>query len=186
MSARPSASPPPPRKGRKRGILAAPRLADSPTAWPPWVVIGCLLATALLLIPQSFVTTAGSSWHCAPDGTGAAGTLAVNQPPSSATAPRPGHRAILGFLDVARNLGQITGPIVGGYVGGTSASAPSSSATSALLLVVNRLQLARQPRPCARGASSRTARKRRVPHLPLPRRGRPVVSGIVVGFRRQS
>ena len=93
------------------------RLADRVGHWS--VVIGCLAASALLLIPQAFVT---ASWQIVAlrflMGLALGGLL-----PCVASVIRhhvPDHVAgrILGYSVSAQFTGQVAGPLAGGYVGG--------------------------------------------------------------------
>ncbi|MEH2563576.1 MFS family permease [Bradyrhizobium sp. AZCC 2289] len=119
-------------------ILAAPRLgrlADRIGTWK--VVIGCLLATALLLIPQAFVS---NGWQRVAlrflMGLALAGLLPSITSLTRHSVPDRIAGAILGYSTVAQYLGQIIGPIVGGYFGRYFGMRAVFCGTSALLLVV--------------------------------------------------
>ena len=93
------------------------RLADRVGHWR--VIIGCLAASALLLIPQAFVT---ASWQIVvlrfAMGLALGGLL-----PCVASVIRhhaPDHVAgrMLGYSVSAQFMGQVAGPLVGGYTGG--------------------------------------------------------------------
>ncbi len=100
------------------GILAAPRigrLADRYGAWP--VVIAGLLASAALLVPQAFV---GAAWQLVALRFGMGLALAGLLPAITAlirhSVPDGASGAILGWSQSAQYLGQITGPLAGGFL----------------------------------------------------------------------
>jgi MFS transporter, DHA1 family, multidrug resistance protein len=101
-------------------ILAAPRLgrlADRMGAWN--VVIGCLIAAALLLIPQAFVTNV---WQLLAlrflMGMALAGLLPSINSLIRHTVPTGVIGTMLGYGVSAQFAGQVIGPLVGGFVGG--------------------------------------------------------------------
>jgi MFS family permease len=114
-------------------ILAAPRLgrvADRVGAWT--VVVGCLLATALLPIPQAFVV---SAWQLVAlrflMGLSLAGLLPAINALLRHSVPDASVGTVLGHATSA----QVAGPLVGGFVGGHLGTRAVFLATSALLLV---------------------------------------------------
>jgi MFS family permease len=119
-------------------ILAAPRvgrLADRIGAWR--VVIGCLVASGLLLIPQAFVTDA---WQLIVlrflMGLSLAGlipsvtTLIRHSVPDSVTG------GVLGYSQSAQYMGQIAGPLMGGFAGAHFGMRSVFFATAVLLLAM--------------------------------------------------
>lgn len=101
-------------------ILAAPRLgrlADRVGAWT--VILGCLIATALLLIPQAFVVNA---WQLVAlrflMGLSLAGLLPSINALLRHSVPDGVVGTILGYAISAQFAGQVAGPLVGGFVGG--------------------------------------------------------------------
>ena len=93
------------------------KLADRVGHWT--VIIGCLMVCALLLIPQAFVT---AGWQLVGlrflMGLSLGGLL-----PCVATVIRhnvPEHTAgsILGYSTSSQYIGQVTGPLAGGFIGG--------------------------------------------------------------------
>ncbi|MDB5362636.1 MAG: major facilitator superfamily 1 [Rhodospirillales bacterium] len=117
-------------------ILAAPRvgrLADRIGAWP--VVIGCLVASGLLLIPQAFVTDA---WQLVAlrflMGLALAGLLPSVTALIRHSVPDGVTGGVLGYSQSAQYMGQITGPLVGGFAGAQFGMRSVFFATSALML----------------------------------------------------
>ena len=117
-------------------ILAAPRLgrlADRVGAWT--VIVGCLLATALLLIPQAFVA---SAWQLVAlrflMGISLAGLLPSINALLRHSVPDAVVGTILGYATSAQFAGQVVGPLVGGFVGGHFGMRAVFLATAALLL----------------------------------------------------
>jgi len=116
-------------------ILSASRLgkvADRVGHWA--VIIGCLLVCAALLIPQAFVT---AGWQLVGlrflMGLSLGGLL-----PCVATVIRhnvPERRAgsILGYSTSSQYLGQVAGPLAGGFVGGHFGMRAVFLSTSALM-----------------------------------------------------
>ena len=117
-------------------ILAAPRLgrlADRVGSWT--VIVGCLLATALLLIPQAFVA---SAWQLVAlrflMGISLAGLLPSINALLRHSVPDAVVGTILGYATSAQFAGQVVGPLVGGFVGGHFGMRAVFLATAALLL----------------------------------------------------
>ena len=117
-------------------ILAAPRvgrLADRIGAWR--VVIGCLALSGLLLIPQAFVTDA---WQLVTlrflMGLALAGLLPSVTALIRHSVPDTVTGGVLGYSQSAQYMGQITGPLVGGFAGAQFGMRSVFFATSALLL----------------------------------------------------
>ena len=117
-------------------ILAAPRLgrlADRVGAWT--VILGCLLATALLLIPQAFVA---SAWQLVVlrflMGLSLAGLLPSINALLRHSVPDGVVGTILGYAISAQFAGQVAGPLVGGLVGGHLGMRAVFLTTSVLLL----------------------------------------------------
>jgi len=117
-------------------ILAAPRvgrLADRIGAWR--VVIGCLLLSGVLLIPQAFVTDA---WQLVAlrflMGLALAGLLPSVTALIRHSVPDSVTGGVLGYSQSAQYMGQITGPLVGGFAGAQFGMRSVFFATSALLL----------------------------------------------------
>lgn len=116
-------------------ILAAPRLgrlADRVGAWA--VIVGCLLVTALLLIPQAFVA---SAWQLVAlrflMGIALAGLLPSINALLRHSVPDAVVGTILGYATSAQFAGQVVGPLVGGFVGGHLGIRAVFLATAALL-----------------------------------------------------
>jgi MFS family permease len=117
-------------------ILAAPRLgrlADRIGAWN--VVIFCLGASALLLIPQAFVTDA---WQLVIlrflMGLALAGLLPSVTSLIRHSVPDTVTGGVLGYSQSAQYLGQITGPLAGAALGAHFGMRAVFFATSALML----------------------------------------------------
>ena len=117
-------------------ILAAPRLgrlADRVGAWT--VILGCLIATALLLIPQAFVVNA---WQLVAlrflMGLSLAGLLPSINALLRHSVPDGVVGTILGYAISAQFAGQVAGPLVGGFVGGHLGMRAVFLMTSVLLL----------------------------------------------------
>lgn len=101
-------------------ILSAPRLgrlADHVGAWP--VIAGCLGASAMLLIPQAYVT---AGWQLVVlrflMGLSLGGLLPAITSVIRHSVPEAVAGGILGYSVAAQYTGQVSGPLVGGYVGG--------------------------------------------------------------------
>ena len=117
-------------------ILAAPRvgrLADRIGAWP--VVVGCLVSSGLLLIPQAFVTDA---WQLVVlrflMGLALAGLLPSVTALIRHSVPDEVTGGVLGYSQSAQYMGQITGPLMGGFAGAQFGMRSVFFATSALML----------------------------------------------------
>ena len=101
-------------------ILSAPRLGKLADRVGHWrVIIGCLAVSALLLVPQAFVT---AGWQLVAlrflMGASLGGLL-----PCVASVIRhnvPDHVAgtMLGYSTSSQYVGQVVGPVLGGFVGG--------------------------------------------------------------------
>jgi MFS family permease len=116
-------------------ILAAPRLgrlADRIGTWP--VIIGCLLVTGGLLVPQAFVT---SVWQLVVlrflMGMSLAGLLPGINATIRHNVPDGAAGTILGYCTSAQYAGQVIGPMVGGFVGGHLGMRAVFLATTVLL-----------------------------------------------------
>jgi len=100
-------------------VLTAARLgalADRMGAWN--VIIGCLVATALVMIPQAFVT----NWWTLAILRGLMGmTLAGLLPAIAKLVRQAAHEResgkMLGYLQSAQYAGQVVGPLIGGQIG---------------------------------------------------------------------
>jgi MFS family permease len=118
------------------GILAAPklgRLSDKIGAWN--VVIGCLLVTSVLVIPQAFVTT---EWQLVLlrflMGMSLAGLLPSITTVIRHNVPNAIAGGILGLSTSSQFAGQVAGPLAGGFIGGHCGMRAVFFATSALML----------------------------------------------------
>ena len=118
-------------------ILAAPRigrLADRIGAWH--VVIGSLAACGLLLIPQAFVTDA---WQLVAlrflMGLALAGLLPSVTALIRHSVPDGVTGGVLGYSQSAQYMGQIAGPLVGGFAGASFGMRSVFFATSLLMLL---------------------------------------------------
>ena len=105
--------------GALAAILAAPRLgrlADRIGAWK--VVILCLAVSALLLLPQAFVT---AYWQLVVlrflMGLSLAGLLPAIATQIRHSVPDRITGTMLGFSISAQYAGQVSGPLIGGFVG---------------------------------------------------------------------
>ncbi len=101
-------------------ILAAPRLgqwADRAGHWK--LIVGCLAACSLLLIPQAFVT---SNWQLIGlrflMGIALAGLMPAITATIRHNVPQNAAGTILGYSISAQYAGQVLGPLAGGFVGG--------------------------------------------------------------------
>lgn len=117
-------------------MAAAPRigrLADRIGSWR--VVIGCLFAAGLLLIPQAFVTDA---WQLVGlrflMGVALAGLLPCITALIRHSVPDEVAGGVLGYSTSAQYAGQIAGPLMGGFVGAHLGTRAVFFATSALLI----------------------------------------------------
>ncbi len=129
-------------------ILAAPRLGRLADRIGPWKVIQrCLLVTALLLVPQAFVT----HWWQLLALRFLMGMSLVGLLPSIAklirsTASEAALGRTLGLSQSAQYAGQVLGPIVGGFVGAHLGMRAVFPATSAILLLVTWMNHKASPR----------------------------------------
>ncbi|ANN67473.1 MFS transporter [Bordetella bronchialis] len=93
------------------------RLADRVGHWN--VIIGCLLVSALLLIPQAFIT---ASWQLVAlrflMGLSLGGLLPCIATVIRHNVPERVAGAMLGYSTSAQYVGQVVGPLAGGFVGG--------------------------------------------------------------------
>ncbi len=101
-------------------VIAAPwlgRLADQIGHWK--LIVGCLTACALLLIPQALVT---QSWQLIGlrflMGIALAGLLPAITATIRHSVPLSAAGTILGYSTSAQYAGQVLGPLAGGFVGG--------------------------------------------------------------------
>lgn len=109
-------------------------LADRVGGWN--VIIGCLAATGLVMIPQAFVT----EWWQLAALRGLMGMTLAGLLPSIAKLVRQAVREqesgkMLGYLQSAQYAGQVTGPLIGGAVGVHFGMRYVFFVTGALLLV---------------------------------------------------
>lgn len=117
-------------------MLTAARLgalADRIGAWR--VIIGCLVATALVMIPQAFVT----NWWTLAILRGVMGMTLAGLLPAIAKLVRQTvaeHESgkMLGYLQSAQYAGQVVGPLIGGQIGVHVGMRSVFFVTSALLL----------------------------------------------------
>ncbi|MGY2222366.1 MFS transporter [Pseudomonas gingeri] len=118
-------------------VLTAARLgalADRVGAWP--VIIGCLLATGLVMVPQAFV----SQWWQLALLRGLMGMTLAGLLPSIAKLVRQSvdereSGKMLGYLQSAQFTGQVVGPLLGGQVGAHIGLHAVFFVTGALLVV---------------------------------------------------
>ncbi len=113
-------------------ILSAPyagRLADRIGHWR--VLSGGLLSCALLLIPQAFITDA---WQLLPlrflMGLALGGLMPCITAIIRHTVPATQVGRMLGYSTSAQYIGQVTGPVFGGFIGGAWGMRPVFLATS--------------------------------------------------------
>ncbi len=117
-------------------MLTASRLgalADRIGAWN--VIIGCLVATALVMIPQAFVT----NWYALAALRGLMGMTLAGLLPAIAKLVRQAvaenaSGKMLGYLQSAQFAGQVIGPLIGGQIGVHVGMRSVFFVTSALLL----------------------------------------------------
>ena len=117
-------------------VLTASRLgalADRVGAWN--VIIGCLFATALVMIPQAFVT----NWWSLAVLRGLMGMTLAGLLPAIGKLVRQAvkeHQSgkMLGYLQSAQFAGQVVGPLIGGQIGVHFGMRSVFFVTSALLL----------------------------------------------------
>ena len=117
------------------GILAAPRVGALADRVGPWnVIVGCLLVTGLALIPQAFVT---ASWQLVllrfVMGISLAGLLPSTASLIRHSVPERVAGTMLGWSQSAQYMGQVTGPLAGGFIGGHVGMRAVFLATSALM-----------------------------------------------------
>ncbi|MEJ1977552.1 MAG: MFS transporter [Acetobacteraceae bacterium] len=97
--------------------------------------MGCLVVTALLLIPQAFVT---SAWQLVAlrflMGVSLAGLMPSITSLIRHSVPISVAGNILGYATSAQFAGQVAGPLVGGFVGGHFGMRAVFLTTSALML----------------------------------------------------
>ncbi|AOB31646.1 MFS transporter [Bordetella sp. H567] len=101
-------------------ILSASRLGRLADRLGHWnVIIGCLLVSALLLIPQAFIT---SSWQLVAlrflMGLSLGGLLPCIASVIRHNVPERVAGGMLGYSTSAQYVGQVVGPLAGGFVGG--------------------------------------------------------------------
>lgn len=135
-------------------IISAPwlgRLADRVGAWP--VIIGCLGVATCLLVPQALVTAA---WQLTLlrflMGLALGGLLPAIASVIRQHVPASSAGTALGFSVSAQYLGQVAGPLLGGYAGGHVGMRSVFIYTCVLLLagmVLNLIAYRRSPHsPC--------------------------------------
>ncbi|MDP9096269.1 MAG: MFS transporter, partial [Pseudomonadota bacterium] len=101
-------------------IIAAPRLGRlADRVGHRRVIVGCLSACAVLLIPQAFVT---SAWQLIGlrflMGIALAGLMPAITATIRHNVPQAAAGTILGYSTSAQYAGQVLGPLAGGFVGG--------------------------------------------------------------------
>ncbi len=118
-------------------ILSAPRigkLADRIGHWP--VIVGCLLSAAVLLIPQAFVT---AGWQLVAlrflMGLALGGLLPCVIAVIRHNVPERITGSILGLATSSQYVGQVTGPLLGGFIGGHFGMRAVFLGTSVLMAV---------------------------------------------------
>jgi MFS family permease len=83
------------------------------------VIVGCLLVSALLLVPQAFIT---QSWQLVVlrflMGLSLGGLLPCIATVIRHNVPERVAGAMLGYSTSAQYVGQVVGPLAGGFVGG--------------------------------------------------------------------
>ena len=116
-------------------VLAAPRLgrlADRIGHWK--LIVGCLAACSLLLIPQAFVT---NSWQLIGlrflMGVALAGLLPAITATIRHNVSQNAAGTILGYSTSAQYAGQVLGPLAGGFVGGQIGMRAVFGATAAIM-----------------------------------------------------
>ncbi|ASL46155.1 Putative metabolite transport protein YjhB [Burkholderia sp. AD24] len=118
-------------------MLTASRLgalADRVGSWN--VIIGCLIATALAMLPQAFVT----HWWQLAALRGVMGMTIAGLLPSIAKLVRhsvdeQSSGTTLGYLQSAQFTGQVVGPLIGGSIGAHIGLQPVFFVTAALLVL---------------------------------------------------
>ena len=118
-------------------MLTAPRLgalADRIGSWN--VIIGCLIATGLVMMPQAFVT---QWWQLAVlrvvMGMTIAGLLPAIAKLVRHSVPEHSSGKTLGYLQSSQFAGQVMGPLIGGQIGAWVGLHDVFFATSALLML---------------------------------------------------
>ena len=101
-------------------ILSASRLGKLADRIGHWtVIVGCLLVCALLLLPQAFVT---AGWQLIGlrflMGIALGGLLPCVATVIRHHVPERSAGSILGYSTSSQYVGQVTGPLLGGFVGG--------------------------------------------------------------------
>ena len=93
------------------------KLADKIGHWT--VIVGCLFVCAVLLIPQAFVT-AGWQWSGLRFlmGLSLGGLLPCVATVIRHNVPERSAGSILGYSTSSQYVGQVTGPLIGGFIGG--------------------------------------------------------------------
>jgi MFS family permease len=116
-------------------ILSAPRLgrlADRIGAWN--VIVACLAVSALLLVPQAFVT---ANWQLVGlrflMGLSLGGLLPCIAHVIRHSVPERAAGRMLGYSVSAQYMGQVAGPLLGGFAGGHFGMRYVFLATSALM-----------------------------------------------------
>jgi len=129
-------------------MIAAPRLgalADRVGGWT--VIVGCLVATGLVLLPQAWVTT---WWQLGAlrflMGLTIAGLLPAIGKLVRGLAKEGSSGSLLGILQSAQFAGQVAGPLIGGQVGARIGLGPVFYVTSALMFLGAALAWACRPR----------------------------------------
>jgi DHA1 family multidrug resistance protein-like MFS transporter len=118
-------------------MLTAPRLgalADKVGGWN--VIVGCLIATALVMLPQAFVT----HWWQLALLRGVMGMTIAGLLPSIAKLVRQSvdesqSGTTLGYLQSAQFSGQVVGPLIGGQIGAHIGLQPVFFVTGVLLVM---------------------------------------------------
>lgn len=140
-------------------MLTAPRLgalADRIGSWN--VIVGCLVATAILMVPQALVT----EWWQLAILRGLMGMTIAGLLPSIAKLVRQatadGHSGkALGYLQSAQFSGQVIGPLMGGQVGAHIGLGSVFYVTAALLLLCAALNQWAKTQAAAVAAGPRSA-----------------------------
>ncbi|HYZ24313.1 MAG TPA: MFS transporter [Rhodopila sp.] len=129
-------------------ILSAPalgRLADRIGHWG--VIIACLLVAAVLLIPQAFVT---AGWQLIAlrflMGLALGGLLPCVATVIRHSVPDTSVGSILGYSTSSQYAGQVTGPLIGGFVGGHFGMRAVFLGTSVIMVLGAAFSWASRPR----------------------------------------
>jgi MFS family permease len=108
------------------------RLADRVGHWN--VIVAALAASALLLVPQAFITAA---WQLVAlrflMGLSLGGLLPCIAAVIRHAAPEGAAGKFLGYSTSAQYAGQVAGPLLGGFIGGAFGMRPVFLATACLL-----------------------------------------------------